>query len=102
MRLSPNSAIEKKMLALYEVVSEKHGRPNTLSLISDPQRIQDGDVGVITSWKVGEKLINIGARREHDKFVAVCNIYIMGYDEKLYDRDRDMEQMKKAKAADKF
>lgn len=96
------SIIESKMLSLYEVVSEKHGRPNTLSLIKDPEYIPDGDLTTITYWKVGEKLISIGAKRQDGKYVAVCNIHLIGYDEKLHDRDRDLEQAKKAKVAERF
>lgn len=100
--LSDFSTIEKKMLSLYEVISTKYGRPNTLALISEPAGIADGNTGIITSWNVGQKHISIGARREGDKYVAVCNIFIKGYEERLQDRDIDREQKARAQAGTKF
>ena len=96
------SVIEKKMLSLYEIISTKYGRANTLSLISEPSSIPDGGTGVISSWNIGLKHISIGTRREGDKYVAVCNIFIKGYDEKLSDRDFDREQKARAQAGTKF
>jgi hypothetical protein len=100
--LADFSIIEKKMLSLYEVISTKYGRPNTLALISEPAGIPDGETGIITSWNVGLKHISIGARREGDKYVAVCNIYIKGYEEKLADRDWIREQKARSQAGEKF
>lgn len=100
--LSNFSVIEKKMLSLYEIISTKYGRANTLSLISEPGTIPDGGTGIISSWNIGLKHISIGTRREGDKFVAVCNIFIKGYDEKLSDRDLDREQKARVQAGTKF
>jgi hypothetical protein len=96
------NVIEKKMLSLYEVISTKYGRANTLALVSDPETIADGNTRVISSWDVGLKHISIGARRDGDKYVAVCNIFIKGYDEKLTDRDVAREQKARVQAGTKF
>ena len=100
--LSDFSIIEKRMLSLYEVISTKYGRANTLALINEPGAIADGNTQAISSWDIGLKHISIGARREGGKYIAVCNIYIKGYDEKLTDRDNAREQKARVQAGTKF
>jgi hypothetical protein len=100
--LADFSVIEKKLLSLYEVISTKYGRANTLSLISQPESIPDGGSRAISSWDLGEKRITIAARKVDDKYVAVCNIYLKGYEEKLADRDIAREQRRKREAGTKF
>lgn len=96
------TVIEKKMLALYEVISTKYGRANTLSLISDPDALPDGGKASITYWDMGRKHVSIGVRRDGDKYVAVYNVYIKDYEEYLDDRDEAREQKVKKQAGSKF
>lgn len=100
--LADYGAIEKKMLALYEVISTKYGRANTLSLISDPNTIPEKGKATITHWDLGKKHISIGARRVGNRYVAVYNVYIRDYEELLTDRDNDREQKARKEAGAKF
>lgn len=100
--LADYSLIEKKMLALYEVISTKYGRANTLSLISDPNTIPYEGKAVITYWDLGKKHVSIGARRVGNMYVAVYNVYIKDYEELLTDRDNDREQKARKEAGTKF
>lgn len=96
------SVIEKKMLALYEVISTKYGRANTLSLISQPDAIPDGGKGTITYWDMGKKHVSIGVRRDGDRYIAVYNVFIKDYEEYLDDRDLAREQKARKQAGSKF
>jgi hypothetical protein len=100
--LTDYSVIEKKMLSMYEVISTKYGRANTLSLISNPDELPDGGKGTITYWDLGKKHISIGVRRDGDKFIAVYNVFIKDYEEYLHDRDLDREQKARKQAGSKF
>jgi hypothetical protein len=100
--LTDYATIEKKMLSLYEVLSTKYGRANTLALISQPDEIPDGGKGTITYWDLGKKHVSIGVRRDGDKYIAVYNVFIKDYEEHLTDRDYDREQKARKQAANKF
>ncbi|MBL7719286.1 MAG: hypothetical protein JNL72_10660 [Flavipsychrobacter sp.] len=96
------SVIEKKLLTLYDVISTKYGRARSLTLVSEPGSIAEGNTRVISSWDIGLKHISIGAKNIGGKYVAVCNIYIKGYDEKLTDRDLAREEKMRQQAGKKF